>query len=236
MPIRDAWLPQAGVAGMVVVHGRDKYLTLLACGGVALWFAIAGPCCLERRPGGGEVASVSQGCITPRDLASSSMFTSTSIRSFFGRMDRPGRHGHTARVTHGDIGRPFGTFRPGGCQAHPGGTGRGGSGGQSRRGRFLVAAPPVADLGVAHPARPSNPLPPALPQPGYRDITSSNDTTFPIIGRARCASTQSRARRDARSRTRAAGRHVPHRRCSRYRGFRVCAASPSCRPDRRELR
>jgi hypothetical protein len=66
------------------------------------------PCCLEPRPGGGEAASVSQGCITPRDLASSSMFTSTSIRSFFGRMDWPGRHGHAARVTHGDIGRPFG--------------------------------------------------------------------------------------------------------------------------------
>lgn len=31
-------------------------------------------------------------------------------------------------------------------QAHAGGAGRGGSGGQSRRGRFLVAAPPVADL------------------------------------------------------------------------------------------
>jgi len=32
------------------------------------------------------------------------------------------------------------------------GTGGGGSGGQSRRGRFLVAAPPVADWGVPHPS------------------------------------------------------------------------------------
>jgi hypothetical protein len=30
------WLPQGRCGGHVAVHGRDKYLTLLACGGVAL--------------------------------------------------------------------------------------------------------------------------------------------------------------------------------------------------------
>jgi hypothetical protein len=33
--------------GHVAVHGRDKYLNLLACGGVAFWCAIGGPCRLE---------------------------------------------------------------------------------------------------------------------------------------------------------------------------------------------
>jgi hypothetical protein len=132
---------------------------------------------------------------------------------------------HPPNVPPRPCGGSWRVFRPGRCQAHAGGAG-GGSGGQSRRGRFLVAAPPVADLGVSHPARPLNPLPPALPQPGYRDITQCNNISFPITGRARCASTQSRARRDARSRTPAAGRHAPHRRCRRYRG------SPACRLHR----
>jgi hypothetical protein len=35
--------------------------------------------------------------------------------------------------------------------------------------------------------RPSNPLPPALPRPGFRAITSSNNTPFSIQGRARCS-------------------------------------------------
>ena len=44
----------------------------------------------------------------------------------------------------------------------------------------------------------------------------------------RCASTQSHARRDARSTTQAA-RHAPRRTCRRCRAPPACPASPSCR-------
>jgi hypothetical protein len=77
-----------------------------------------------------------------------------------------------------------------------------------------------------------NPLPPALPRPGFRAITSSKNTPFSIKGRARCASTRSRARRDGRSRTQVAERHAPRRMYRRCRGSPACAASPSRRPDR----
>ena len=98
----------------------------------------------------------------------------------------------------------------------------------ARRQRWAITARPIpggraagGGLGCLAPARPSNPLPPAVPQPGYRDITARNDMTFPITGRARCASTQNRARHDVRSRTRVVGRHAPHRTCRRCRGSRA---------------
>jgi hypothetical protein len=39
---------------------------------------------------------------------------------------------------------------------------------------------------VSRTGAPFESVTPSATQPGYRDITTSNDTTFPIIGRARC--------------------------------------------------
>jgi hypothetical protein len=92
------------------------------------------------------------------------------------------------------------------------------------RGREAVGA--SSGRRAAH--TPSNPLPPALPQSGYRDVAPSNHTSFSILGRARCASRQSRVHRDARSRTQAVGCHGPRRRCRRCRESQACQDSRSC--------